>query len=60
MDSVGQPIDTKLYTTFWNLQNVYKVRPMLPRGCGLLDDETRLPVHLVEMAGVLSSHSVSA
>eukprot|EP00983_Pelagomonas_calceolata_P066690 1149164-Pelagomonas_calceolata.AAC.3 len=26
VDSNGEPIDAKLYTTFWGLQNVFKVR----------------------------------
>jgi len=25
VDSSGEPIDAKLYTTFWGLQNVFKV-----------------------------------
>jgi hypothetical protein len=26
VDSSGEPVDAKLYTTFWGLQNVFKVR----------------------------------
>eukprot|EP00798_Chlamydomonas_sp_ICE-L_P011229 gene11229-18858_t len=34
VDSCGQPIDVKVYTTLWNLQNVFKVEEDAVDSCG--------------------------